>query len=306
MIRFFASALCLTLGLAAFGEAKASTMEFEGYDRTFEMYVPATTPRPLPVVLILHGGRGTAAQMRRYTDFDSLAAKEGILAVYPQGLNGHWNDGRPELGNNNLSHQASEANDVDFLLALVDNLVSHGLADPKRVYVTGISNGGMMAIRLACEHPGRIAGIAVVAANQPVEADCEPQTPVPALFFHGTNDRFVPYAGGDILQWANVDRGKVLSAAETVATWRKINGCTGEARKQRLVDGSRKGSLPIDKVTFEPCDGAPVERVIIRGGGHAWPGARQAPAVDEILGPAGTDLIANTEIWDFFKAQPTR
>jgi polyhydroxybutyrate depolymerase len=242
--------------------------------------------------------------MRRYTDFDALAAKEGILAVYPQGLSGQWNDGRPEVGN--LNHQVAETDDVEFLLAVVDNLVSHGLADPTRVYVAGISNGGMMAMRLACEHPGRIAAIAVVAANQPVNAECDPQTPVPALFFHGTNDRFTPYGGGDILQWANLDRGKVLSSAETVAAWRKIDGCEGEPRKMRLFDGSQKGGLTIDKVTFEPCSGASVQRFIVRGGGHAWPGANQGPAGDAILGPAGHDLDANSEIWSFFKEQPTR
>ncbi len=304
MIKLFAYTLCLLGGLAAIGEAAASTMEFDGRERTFEMYVPATTPRPLPVVLILHGGRGTAAQMRRYTGFDALAAKEGILAVYPQGIGGQWNDGRPEIGI--LNRPAAETDDVEFLLALVDNLVGHGLADPKRVYAAGISNGAMMAMRLACEHPGRIAAIAVVAGNQPVNAECDPQTPVPALFFHGTSDRFIPYAGGDILQWANVDRGKVLSANETVGLWRNINGCTGEPRKLRLADGTRKGGLVVDKVTFEPCAGARVERFITRGGGHAWPGAKQGPAADDILGPAGNDLDANVEIWNFFKAQPTR
>jgi len=178
-------------------------------------------------------------------------------------------------------------------------------ADPTRVYVAGISNGGMMAMRLACEHPGRIAAIAIVAANQPVSADCDPQTPVPAIFFHGTNDRFTPYAGGDILQWANIDRGKVLSAAETVSLWRKIDGCSGDPKKLRVADGTRKGSLVIDQVTFEPCAGASVQRFITRGGGHAWPGARQGSVGDAILGPA-TDLDANSVIWDFFKAQPTR
>jgi polyhydroxybutyrate depolymerase len=305
MRRFFLYALSLLLGLVASGTAVASTMEFDGRERIFEMYVPPTAPRPLPVVLILHGGKGTATQMRRYTDFDALAAKEGIIAVYPQGVNGQWNDGRPEISN--MSPQTVETDDVEFLLAVVDNLVSHGLADPKRVYATGISNGGMMAMRLACEHPGRIAGIAVVATNMPVNSDCEPQTPVPALFFHGTSDRFIPYAGGDILQWANIDRGKVLSASETVGLWRKIDGCTGEPRKLRLTDGgSGKGSMAIDKVTFEPCSGASVQRFITRGGGHAWPGAKQGPAGDAILGPAGSDLDANAEIWEFFKAQPTR
>jgi polyhydroxybutyrate depolymerase len=304
MIRLFAHALCSFFCFALIGEAFATTMEFDGRERTFEMYVPPTAPRPLPVVLILHGGRGTAAQMRRYTDFDALAAKEGILAVYPQGVGGQWNDGRPEIGN--MNPQAADTDDVEFLLAVVDNLVGHGLADPKRIYAAGISNGGMMAMRLACEHPGRIAAFAVVAGNQPVNAECDPQTPVPALFFHGTNDRFIPFAGGEILQWANLDRGKVLSAGETVGLWRTINGCTGEPRKLRVADGTRKGSLVVDKVTYEPCSGAPVARFITRGGGHAWPGAKQGPGGDAILGPAGSDLDANAEIWDFFKAQPTR
>jgi polyhydroxybutyrate depolymerase len=302
MIRFFAYALCLLF--LAVGDASASSMEFEGRERSFEMYVPPTAPRPLPVVLILHGGKGTASQMRRYTDFDALAAREGILAVYPQGVGGQWNDGRPEIGN--MNPQAADTDDVEFLLAVVDNLVGHGLADPTRVYAAGISNGGMMAMRLACEHPGRIAAIAVVAANLPVNAECAPQTPVPALFFHGTNDRFIPYAGGDILQWANVDRGKVLSARETVALWRRIDGCSGEPRKLRLSEGTGKGYLAVDKVTFEPCSGASVQHFITRGGGHAWPGAKQGPAGDAILGPAGNELDANAEIWAFFKAQPAR
>lgn len=284
--------------------AHATTMEFDGRQRTFEMYVPPTAPRPLPTILLLHGGKGTASQMRRYVSFDSLAAAEGILAVYPEGVGGEWNDGRPEIGN--MNQQAADTDDVDFLLAVIDNLVSHGLADPKRIYAAGISNGGMMVLRLACEHPDRVAAIAVVAANQPVGLDCQPETPVPAVFFHGTNDRFVPFDGGDILQWANVDRGKVLSARETVAQWRRIDGCTGEARKQRLTDSAKRGGLQVDKVSFQPCTGAPVMHYITRGGGHAWPGAKQGPGADEVLGPAGTAVDANTEIWSFFKAQPTR
>jgi len=174
------------------------------------------------------------------------------------------------------------------------------------VFVGGIANGGMMAMRLACEHPERIAGIAVVAANQPVGIDCQPAIPVPAVFFHGTKDRFVPYGGGDILQWANIDRGKVLSARETVSLWRHIDGCSGEARRLRLADASGRDGRVIEKITYEPCAGAPVQHFVTRGGGHAWPGAKQGPAGDAILGPAGSDLDASKEIWSFFKAQPPR
>jgi polyhydroxybutyrate depolymerase len=130
--------------------------------------------------------------------------------------------------------------------------------------------------------------------------------PVPAVFFHGTNDRFIPFDGGDILQWANIDRGKVLSAYDTVALWRQIDGCTGDPRKQRLAEGTKHGALAVDRVSYLPCSGAPVQRYITRGGGHAWPGAKQGPAGDVLLGPAGNGIDANTEIWSFFKAQPAR
>jgi polyhydroxybutyrate depolymerase len=286
--------------------AAATTMEFDGQPRTFEMYVPPTAPRPLPIVLLLHGGRATAEQMRRYTAFDDLATREDILAVYPQGIGGQWNDGRPQVGT--LNARAADSDDVKFLLELIDTLVERGLADAKRVYAAGISNGGMMALRLACEHPERLAAVAVVAANQPEALDCHPAVPVPIIFFHGTNDRFMPYGGGQILQWANLDRGKVLSATDSVGTWRKINGCTGQPKRTRLSDTSstRNQLLSIERVTYKPCAGAPVIRYIARGGGHAWPGAKQGPGGDAILGPADVGLDANQVIWDFFKAQPER
>ncbi len=287
-------------------------MEVNGRQRQFEMYVPPTAPRPLPVVLLLHGGKGTAEQMRRYVDFDRLAAREGIIALYPQGLDGQWNDGRPELGS--MNPKAAESDDTQFLLAIVDHLVEVGLADPKRVYAAGLANGGMMALRLACQDADRFAGVAVVAANQPTSLDCTPDRPVPILFFHGTDDRFVPFAGGDILKMYNIDRGKVLSATETVDMWRHIDGCDGAPRSRRLSsehshkpkEGRLPRSVTADIQTFEPCSGAAVEHVILEGGGHAWPGAKQGPGGDAILGPAGHNIDANEEIWTFFKAQPER
>lgn len=304
MIRYGVCIFALVVALAFGGTARATTLEFDGHQRLFEMYVPPTAPRPLPVVLVLHGGKSSAEQIRRYTGFDTVAARENILAVYPEGLHGQWNDGRPQIGS--MNPDAADTDDVGFLVALVDNLADHGLADPKRVFVAGISNGGMMALHLACQHPERIAGVAVVGASQPADVDCDPAMPVPIVFFHGTDDRFVPYAGGDILQWANIDRGQVLSARDTVAMWRKIDDCSGQPKTQRLTDRTSPKGLAVDLVTFEPCAGAPVEHYIVRGGGHAWPGARQGPAGDALLGPASGSVDANEEIWSFFKKQPTR
>jgi polyhydroxybutyrate depolymerase len=286
------------------GVVGASSIEYDGRLRTFEMYVPPTAPRPLPVVLVLHGGKGTSAQIRQYTHFDHLAEREGFIAVYPQGLGGEWNDGRPEIAN--VSDQAADTDDVAFLLAVVDTLVDRGLADRHRVYVAGISNGGMMALHLACEHPERVAGTAVVAANQPVDVECQPDRPVPIIFFHGTNDRFMPYAGGDILQWANIDRGKVRSARETVEQWLEINGCSDDSDDDHPIERKVGKRATVDRITFESCSGAPVEQYVTHGGGHAWPGAEQSAAGDVILGSASVGIDASEEIWRFFKSQPPR
>lgn len=283
--------------LGSFFPVDASVIDSDGEPRSFEMYVPPTTPRPLPMVLILHGGRGTATQIRTYTHFDTIASREGILAVYPQAVQGLWNDGRPEL--EAISHRVTQTNDVKFLLTLIDHLIERGLADPHRVYVAGLADGGLMALRLACEHPDRLTAAAMVAANQPVSMTCAAQRPVPFVFFHGTADRFMPMDGGDILQWDHVNRGKILSADETVGQWLRINGCSGEPHEQQL--SGTHNSLDVDQITYDDCSGAPVEHFITQEGGHGWPGAEQSRVGDQLLGPVGHTIDAGEEIWKFFK-----
>lgn len=286
--------------LSVCGAAMATTMEFDGFQRSFEMSVPATAPRPLPVVLVLHGGGGTSSQIRTYSHFDDIAQSQGVLAVYPQGLGKHWNDGRAAPG---VLPHSEDADDVAFLMAVVDSLARTGLADPHRVYVAGISNGGMMALRLACELPERVAGIAVVAANMPVGLDCAPSRPVPVMFFHGSEDRFIPWDGGDILQWANIDRGKVLSVDDTLSLWQRIDGCSGDEQEETVTKGPHLFS---QRITSPKCKGAPVIHYVTQGGGHVWPGARQGPGGDALLGAVDHDLDATGLIWDFFKSLPSR
>ncbi|HVI52890.1 MAG TPA: PHB depolymerase family esterase [Candidatus Sulfotelmatobacter sp.] len=301
MLRIFSILAVVAAGLL-YGcpGALASTMEFDGLQRSFEMAVPPTAPRPLPVILVLHGGGGTSSQIRAYSHFDDVAQSQGALVVYPQAVGRHWNDGRLVPG---ILPHAVETDDVAFLMALVDSLAGTGLADPHRVYVAGIANGGMMALRLACELSERISGIAVVAANMPVGIDCAPSRPVPAVFFHGTQDRFIPWDGGYVLQWANIDRGKVESVADTLALWRKIDGCSGEISRDVV---SKSGSLVSRRITSARCQGASVEHYVTDGGGHVWPGARQGPGGDALLGAVDRDLDATAVIWSFFKAQPGR
>lgn len=293
-------ALAATVFLSAEQSASASSMEFDGLQRSFEMSVPATAPRPLPVVLVLHGGGGTSSQVRAYSHFDEIAQHQGVLVVYPQAVGRHWNDGRLVPG---IMPHAVETDDVSFLMALVDSLARTGLADPHRVYVAGISNGGMMALRLACELPERISAVAVVAANMPEGIDCTPSRPVPAVFFHGTQDRFIPWDGGYVLQWANIDRGKVESVDDTLALWRRIDGCSGDLTREPL---DKSGALSSLRETSALCQGAPVVHYVTEGGGHVWPGAHQGPGGDALLGAVDKSLDATAIIWDFFKSQPAR
>jgi polyhydroxybutyrate depolymerase len=146
--------------------------------------------------------------------------------------------------------------------------------------------------------PEALAGIAVVAASQPVDAACPSPRPMPAIFFHGTADKFVPFNGGPIApQFGN--RGTALSNAQTVAIWQKRNGC-GAATRTHPPD---LDSLPVTVETYSCPAGRGLENVIVEGGGHTWPGAHQGYVITLILGRVTDSIDANSTMWDFFQSQ---
>src|SRR5271163_3693294 len=173
---------------------------------------------------MMHGSGSTDLQQERYTNFDAFADAHGLVVMYPQGIDKHWNDGRV------IGHE-SMADDIGFMKAMLAQVIAQGLIDPKRVYAAGISNGGFMAQHMACMMPEALAGIAVVAASQPVDAACPSPRPLPAIFFHGTADKFVPFDGGPIAKGFG-NRGAALGDRETIAIWQKQNGCGPVSRTQ--------------------------------------------------------------------------
>lgn len=219
----------------------------------------------LPVIIAMHGAGGSAQAFEESTGFTRDIVDGGFIAVYPQGTavtSGKyaWNAGTccalPLL---------ASADDVGFLDALMSTLVREHNADPLRIYLTGFSNGGMMAYRAACELGGRIAGIAVVAGALNVTA-CANTDPVPLILVHGTADTVVPYTGGDspkslpagFTPWTNA------AVADAVAAWTTRNGCADTP----LV--STGASLTTEK--YPGCaDGAFVTVYRIAGGEHSWP-----------------------------------
>jgi polyhydroxybutyrate depolymerase len=276
--------------------ASADAIEVDGVERSFILNVPDGAPTPAPTVIVLHGGGGNARQVQEHTDFDVLSEREGVVTVYPDGVDNQWNDAREESGDVSIS----AADDVAFLRALIGHLIGNGVADPDRIYMTGISNGGFMTLRMACEAPELLAGAAIVAANLPDPPACAPLRPTPIVFFHGTDDAWVPYAGGEVAPRARGYRGRAISATETVDIWRDINGCDASPSSVPLPDRAPRDGLRSHALTFDGC-AAPLEQIIVEGGGHTWPGTQQRrPLVARMVGPATQDFDANEAMWRFW------
>ncbi|MBZ5593204.1 MAG: esterase [Acidobacteriia bacterium] len=276
---------------------RAGNIHFDGRNRTYVLHLPAGKPRAgLPLVIVLHGAGGHGRGMERLTGFSPLADRTGFAVAYPDGLWRQWNDGRGRIA-------FPRTDDVGFLLALVDHLTRDGTADPHRVYVAGISNGGMMAQRLACEASDTIAAVASVAATLPekIEPDCLPQRPVSMLLMHGTKDPLVPYKGGMITSPHGMPTGsRVLSLAATARFWAARDGCADSPESSSLP-GRVDGNMTVRLAHYGSCrDHAAVEAYTIEGGGHTWPGGLQYLPVF-VIGKTSRNLNADERMWEFFK-----
>jgi polyhydroxybutyrate depolymerase len=281
--------------LATAGEAVSHTIDVNGVSRTYLLYVPpGQSGKHLPAFILLHGGGSTDAQQETYSNFDAFAEAHGLVVMYPQGIDKHWNDGRV------IGHE-SMADDVGFMKAMLAEVTAQGLIDPKRVYAAGISNGGFMAQHLACLMPEALAGISVVAATQPVDAACPSPRPMPVIFFHGTADKLVPFGGGPIAPRLG-NRGTAMSNAQAVAIWQKRNAC-GAAKRTQVLAADASDPMSVTVETYSCPAGQGLENVIVQGGGHTWPGAHQRYLVTMILGPVTEKVDANATMWKFFQSQ---
>jgi polyhydroxybutyrate depolymerase len=242
------------------------------------------------MLLALHGGSGTGAGVSALTHLNDLADREGALVVYPDGLHESWADGR---GVTDADQQGVD--DVAFFRQLIRALQGQYSVDSRRIYVTGISNGGFMTQRLACELADRIAAVVSVAAtlSTNLAASCAPPRPLPILYVLGENDPLVPYAGGVI----NGNRGTALSAAGSLAAWVRFSDCAGAPTTRALPDRVEDGTH-VSQTLYTNCrDGAQVGLYSVAGGGHTWPSGRQylpVAAVGRV-----THQIDNADLWAF-------
>lgn len=293
----------------AAGDRSSSTLSITvgGVQRTYLLHIPRAydKAKPAPLVLVLHGGGGTAERMVRLTGggLDRVAEKERFLVVYPNGIDRHWNDGR-SADETGWKAQGENVDDVGFISALIDELVRTRNADPRRVYVTGVSNGGQMAHRLACEIAHKIAAIAPVIAQMPAHFSprCKPARPVSVLMMPGTDDPLIPWEGGTI-RLGRQTFGKALSVRETVKFWTRHNGCPETPEVSSEPDRDPADGTRVRKEAYKGCrERTSVVLYAIEGGGHTWPGGYQY-LPESIVGKISRDIDAAEVIWEFFRKQ---
>ena len=274
------------------------TIEAGGLTRTYAYHLPASVDgsRPVPLLLAFHGGGGDGAGMAEITHLNAIADAHGFLVVYPDGVEKGWADGGPPRAGR------TNADDLAFVSDLIDALASLWDVDLRRVYATGISNGGLFSELLACRLSDRIAAIAPVAATMIVELapTCDPGRPVPVEILQGTDDWLIPWEGGEV----PVSPGRVvLSVNATLATWTGINGCDSEPDVRYEPDLADDGTR-VRREAFGNCtSGADVVLYAVEGGGHTWPGGQQyLPEV--LVGRTTRDLDAGEAMWAFFADHP--
>ena len=276
----------------------------DGLERHYILYQPAfktghSGARPL--LLVLHGGGGKNRGMLRLTNrrFNELAERDGFFVIYPQGIGKSWNDGRPDKISD--AHRKG-IDDVGFLRALIEDLIARYPIDAKRIFVTGISNGGLMSYRLGCSLPDKIRAIAPVTAQIPaaIAPLCRYESAVSLAIFNGTEDPLVPYNGGQITVLGRL-RGAVLSTDETIRIWRLKNRCSPEAGVTELPDVADDGTR-VTKIEYSRCQNeSKVVLYRIEGGGHTWPDGRQNLPV-KWVGRTSRDINGCDEIWQFFRS----
>lgn len=291
--------LLLSVSLPVLAQPLASgrhelSLRHAGQARDFIVHVPGSyrADRPVPLVLALHGGGGSMEVMARDRLYGLVAQSEasGWIVVFPNGFSRLG--GKLATWNAGICCGAARdrgSDDVDFLRAVLSEVQRRLNIDRERVFATGMSNGGMMSYRLACEAADVFRAIAAVAGTDGT-TDCRPGRPVPVFHIHARDDDRVLFNGGS--GSASDTHAAFVSVPATVDKWARLNACQGPTetvlKRAGVVCEVRRGCA----------GGAEVRVCVTETGGHSWPGGRKA-----LGGKGSSALDATAEIWDFFGRQ---
>lgn len=264
--------------------------------RQYVLYVPVSVRQPAPVVLMFHGGGGHMQQAAEAYGWQATADKYGFVLVFPNGSS-RWPRGRLATWNaGNCCGYArdKQVDDIAFVRQLLADLPHHVAIDPTRVFATGMSNGGMLAHRLACDMADRFRAVAAVAGTDNTQ-HCQPQRAISVMHIHAKDDTHVLYHGGagpDAFR----DERKVTdftSVATTISRWQQRLQLNPNSLQQTTIPGATTQR-------WQGVDGQ-TELVLITTdtGGHSWPQSNPVRGKTP-----STAIAANEEIWQFFARQP--
>ncbi len=284
--------------IAATGGTVARSLAFDGRTRTYHLHIPPgyDAASAVPLVVVLHGGGGTGLGVERQSGMSAKADAAGFIAVYPDGT-GRLDDRLLTWNTWNCCGyaQTNGVDDVGFIRTLVGQLQREYRIDAARVYATGLSNGGMMAYRLACDAADLFAAVAPVSGALNTDT-CAPARPVSVVAFHGTDDQNIPYDGGTGTKSfpGTTPRRTDRSVAYATGVWVQNDGCTPTPQRMQT------GSIVREEYTGG-ADGAAVTLYTIGGGGHAWPGGDR---IAGFLDSPTQELSATDAMWAFFVQHP--
>jgi len=272
-----ASAAAVPLG------ASTHDISVGGVTRSYIVYRPTALSAAAPLVVMLHGGFGSASQAEKSYHWDAEADAGHFLVAYPDGLNRAWNAGGGCCG----APGRTGTDDIGFITAMVSAIEYAVPVDADRIYATGISNGGIMAYDLACQ----TKVFAAIGADSATElGGCPYPVPISVIAVHGTADENIPYAGGEGDGTAHID-GPSVPAVN--ASWRRVDNCAAPAVTTAGTVTTSVAACPA---------GRAVELITIAGAGHQWPGAAPNLLAQRLLhtDPPSTALDATAVIWRFF------
>ncbi len=261
----------------------------DGVLRTYRLFLPSDyqSYEALPLVFNLHGRESDGIQQEFYSAMNQVADTAKFFVCYPTGFNNgsgnEWNVGWTF---------GSDKDDVGFINRLIDTISANYNVDTEAVFSCGMSNGGFLSYKLACELNDRIKAIASVTGAMVASEvqNCTPDIPVPVMQIHGTADDVVLYNGSPLIN---------IPIEDLVNNWVGINSCNSPGDTIPVPDIVPSDGTTSERIEYNDCDSD--SRVVfykVTGGGHTWPGA---PISIPILGPTSQDFKASHEIWLFFK-----
>lgn len=289
----------------------------DGATRRYAYYVPNELGNSShPLIFELHGGgvyiedmTGESGHKTPYKLWMSIADAEKFIVVYPEGLNGSygkptWHDCR---GNATVY---SKADDVHFISTLINEISSSYNINSNRIYVSGTSNGGLMALRLAVELSDKIAAVAAIAAAMPDSSECgSPINPISVLFMNGTADNHLPYNGGTLSNPPSPEHGTVYATETSVRIWTSFDQTDSKPIVYNFPDISTQDNSTVTKYTYSNgIGGTDVVLYKVIGGGHSAPSIQEQYSwlFERYFGKQNHDIEMAKEVWSFFKSKTCR